>query len=191
MNKILSSLLLAVTAMAILPAYAASETYTIDSRHSFQKFQYQHFGYSHPQGRFDMTSGTITLDMAKHTGTADVMTEVSSISTGVPALDEHLQKPDFFDAAKYPVITFKSHDFQFKGDTLVAVTGELTIRGVTKPVTLEVTNFACHPHPMSKKPACGVDATATIKRSDFGISAYVPMISDEVKLTIEVEALQK
>jgi polyisoprenoid-binding protein YceI len=191
MNKILSRLLLAATAAAVIPAYAASETYTIDPSHSFQKFSYQHLGYSHPEGRFDKTTGTITLDMARHSGTADVSTEVSSISTGVPALDEHLQKPDFFDAAKYPTITFKSHDFKFKGDTLASVTGDLTIHGVTRPVTLEVTNFACHPHPMNHKPACGVDATATIKRSEFGVGAYVPMVSDEVRLTIEVEALQK
>ncbi|MGH8460200.1 MAG: YceI family protein [Stenotrophobium sp.] len=190
MKTILSSLLFAATAMVVIPAFAA-DTYTIDPNHSFQKFSYHHLGFSHPEGRFDKTSGSITLDMARHSGSADVSIAVNSVSTGVPALDEHLQGADFFDAAKYPTITFKSHDFKFDGDKLVAVTGDLSIHGVTRPVTLDVTNFACHPHPMTKKPACGVDASATIKRSEFGVGAYVPAVSDEVKLTLEVEAMQQ
>ncbi|MGH8456720.1 MAG: YceI family protein [Stenotrophobium sp.] len=189
MKTVVSSLLFAATALVVIPAFAA-DTYTIDPNHSFQKFQYHHIGYSHPEGRFDKTTGTITLDMAKHSGTADVSIDVNSISTGVPALDTHLKEGDFFDAAKYPAITFKSHDFKFDGDKLVAVSGDLSIHGVTKPVTLDVSNFACHPNPMTKAPTCGVDASTTIKRSEFGVGAYVPMVSDEVKLTLEVEAHQ-
>lgn len=175
-------------ALAAPAASAAPLTYVIDPDHSFQKFQYRHLGFSSPEGRFDKTSGTITLYLEKHTGAADVTIDVNSIDTGVPKLDEHLKGKDFFDAARYPAITFKSGDFRFDGDRLTSVTGDLTVHGVTRRVTLDVVNFACHEHPLKKVPACGADATATIKRSDYGVSAYVPVVSDEITLRIEVEA---
>jgi polyisoprenoid-binding protein YceI len=106
----------------------------------------------------------------------------------VAKLDEHLMKPEFFDVAKYPTVTFKSNDFKFTGDKLTAVVGDLTIHGVTKPATLVVTSFVCKDHPMKKTPVCGADANVKIKRSDFGMSTYVPAIGDEVTLRIEAEA---
>ncbi len=181
-----------VFAAALLSAFFtrahAADTYAIDPTHTFPSFALNHLGFSTFRGRFDKTSGTITLDLAKKTGSADITIDVTSVSTGVIKLDEHLLKDDFFNAAKYPTIGFKSKDFKFKGDTLTAVQGDLTLHGVTKPVTLTVTSFACKEHPLKKIQACGADATATIKRSEWGISTYSPNVGEEVTLQIEVEA---
>ena len=169
-------------------AAAAPDTYTIDSNHSFPSFEITHFGFSTFRGRFDRTSGTIVLDLAKKTGNADVTIDATSISTGVAKLDEELKGANFFDTAKYPAITFKARNFGFDGERLAAVNGDLTIHGVTKPVTLQVKNFLCKDHPMKKVPACGADAFATIKRSEFGVSTYSPNVGEEVTLEIQVEA---
>lgn len=184
MNKLLPSVLLAVA----MPAFAA-ETYTLDSHHTFPRFAISHLGLSTFRAQFDDTQGTVTLDRAKKTGSVEATIAVASIATGVDKLDEHLKSADFFDAAKYPTISFKASDFSFDGDTPSAVTGTLTMHGVAKPVTLTIGNFVCKEHPMMKKPACGAELSGTLKRSDWGISTYVPLVGDEVTLTIEVEAL--
>lgn len=182
---------LALTTL-LLPMFAgaaqAADTYVIDSSHTFPSFEISHFGFSTFRGRFDKTSGSVTLDIAKKTGGADISIDVASISTGVAKLDEHLLKDDFFDVAKYPVITFKSRDFKFRGDTLSTVTGDLAMHGVTRPVTLTVAAFTCKEHPLKKIQACGADASATINRSDWGITTYSPNIGEEVTLHIEIEA---
>lgn len=181
---------IAAAALATLAfgASAAETTYTIDPTHTFANFEINHLGFSTTRGRFDTTSGSIALDLAKKTVKADISIDVNSLSTGVPKLDDHLKAPDFFDAAKYPSIGFKSTAAKFSGDKLVSLTGDLSLHGVTKPVTLEVTSFTCKEHPMRKVPACGADAVATIKRSEWGISTYVPAVADEVRLEIQVEA---
>lgn len=172
-------------------ASAAETTYTIDPTHSIPVFSYSHFGFSSPQARFDDISGTVKLDPAKKTGSVDVTIKVDSISTGVDKLDEHLESADFFDEDKYPTITFKSTALKFKGEALSSITGNLTIRDVTKPVTLKVTSFKCGTHPMKNVPACGATATTTFKRSDFGIAKYVPNVGDEVHAVLTVEATQQ
>lgn len=172
-------------------AAAAADTYQLDEHHTFPRFAIRHLGLSTFHGQFDQTRGTATLDLAKKTGSVEVTIDVASVSTGVAKLDEHLQSPDFFDAAKYPTITFKSTRFKFDGDKLDEVSGELGMHGVTKPVTLDVDDFVCKEHPMMKKPACGAELEAKIKRSDWGISTYVPLVGDEVELVIEVEALKQ
>ncbi|HUS23461.1 MAG TPA: YceI family protein [Candidatus Binatia bacterium] len=181
-----TTIALLLLAAAAAPAWA--ETYEIDRTHTFANFDWMHLGYSHHSGKFTDTKGTVTLDAARKTGSVDVTIQVASMDTGVPKLDQHLQGPEFFDAAKYPVITFKSGKLDFDGDKVKSVTGDLTLHGVTKPVTLKVTHFACMDHPMLKVPACGADAVASIKRSDFGMGGYVPAISDEIALRIEIEA---
>ena len=178
----------AMLCLATTSALAAPMTYTIDERHTFPSFEISHFGFSTYRGRFDRTSGTITLDQEKKTGSADVTIDAASISTGVAKLDEHLKSAEFFDVAKFPTITFEGDGFKFKGDKLKSVSGELTIHGVTKPVTLTIVNFKCADHPMKKVPACGADAETTIKRSEFGVSTYSPNVGEEVKLEIQVEA---
>lgn len=174
-------------AAAVLPLHAA-DTYVIDNSHTFPKFSYTHLGLSTSEGRFDRTSGSLTLDLAAKTGSVDITIDAASVSTGWAKFDEHLRSPDFFDVAKYPVITFKSSQFTFSGATLTAVTGDLTIHGVTRPATLAVSNFVCKEHPMKKTPACGAHLTTTLKRSEFGVGAYVPAVSDAVELRISVEA---
>lgn len=187
MKTFLAAIALSATAFSA----AAADTYVIDTTHSFPSFEISHFGFSTFRGRFDKISGTITLDLAKKTGVADVTIDPASVSTGVDKLNEHLKSAEFLDVAKYPAITFKSKDFKFDGDKLTAVSGDLTIRGVTRPVTLAVKNFKCAEHPMKKVPACGADATATIKRSEFGVSTYSPNVGEEVTLDLQVEAQVK
>ncbi|MES2325287.1 MAG: YceI family protein [Pseudomonadota bacterium] len=187
--KQVSALFLALAVS--LPALAAPETYVIDGTHTFPRFEYSHLGFSTQVSRFDKTSGKVVLDRAAKSGSVDVTIDAKSVNTGYSVFNEHLQAPDFFDTAKHPTITFKSNKLNFKGDSLASVDGELTIKGVSKPVTLEVTSFKCMPHPMAKKDACGANATTKIKRSDFGAGKYAPAVSDEVTLTIGIEAIKE
>lgn len=182
--------LLVAAASFSTAAFAAPETYVIDGTHTFPRFEYSHFGYSNQVSRFDKTSGKITLDRAAKTGSVDVVIDTKSVNTGYALFNEHIQGEDYFDTAKYPTITFKSSSMKFDGDKLVAVDGNLTVKGVTKPVTLTVTSFHCMPHPMLKKDACGANATTKIKRSEFNAGKNAPYVSDEVTLTIPVEAIK-
>ncbi len=170
---------------------AAPETYVIDNSHTYPRFEYSHFGYSNQSSRFDKTSGKIILDRAAKSGSVDVVIDTKSINTGYSVFNGHIQSEDFFDTEKFPTITFKSSKLKFDGDMLTTVDGDLTIKGVTKPVTLTVTSFKCMPHPMNKKDACGANATTKIKRSEFNAGKYVPNVSDEVTLTIPVEAVKE
>ena len=171
-----------------LSAFAAPETFIIDNAHTFPRFEYSHFGYSNQVSRFDKTSGKIVLDRAAKTGSVDVTIDTTSVDTGFALFNGHIQGEDFLDTKKYPTITFKSSKLNFKGDTLTSVDGNLTIKGITKPVTLDITSFKCMPHPMTKKDACGANAVTRIKRTEFNAGKYAPNVSDEVTLTIAVEA---
>jgi polyisoprenoid-binding protein YceI len=142
------------------------------------------------QGRFDKTSGTVTVDRAAKTGSVEISIESASVSTGFAKRDEHLRSPDFFNAAEFPAITYKSTAMHFKGDTPVSVDGNLTILGVTKPATLTIDAFNCGTNPMSKKDECGAGASAQIKRSDFGVKYALPAVGDDVKLVFEIEAIK-
>ncbi|RYG89244.1 MAG: polyisoprenoid-binding protein [Alphaproteobacteria bacterium] len=172
-------------------ALAAPETYVIDGSHTFPRFEYSHFGYSNQVSRFDKTSGTIVLDRTAKSGSIDVTIDTTSVNTGFPLFNEHLQAADFFDTKKYPTITYKSSKLTFASDKLVSVDGTLTIKGIAKPVRLEVTSFHCMPHPMLKKDACGANAVAKIKRSEFNNGKYAPYVGDDVTLTIAVEAVKQ
>ena len=178
------------SALVSLPLWAA-DSYTVDPAHTHPSYEISHLGWSTQRGRFDKVSGKITLDRAAKTGTVDITIEVASISTGVPKLDEHLQSEDFFNVAKYPTMTYKSRAMNFSGGAPVSVDGELTLLGVTKPVTLTITAFHCALNQFIKKEDCGADATATIKRSEFGMTKYVSVgLGDDVKLLINVEAIK-
>jgi len=176
-----------MTAAFALPATAA-DSYTVDPAHTFPNFEINHLGFSTMHGRFGATTGKITLDTAAKSGSIDITIDATSIDTGHAKRDTHLKSDEFFNVAKFPTLAYKSSKLKFNGDKLSGADGELTMLGVTKPVSLAVTAFNCGPHPMNKKPMCGANATATIKRSDFGLSTYVPAVGDEVKITIEVEA---
>lgn len=182
-------LLFAAAVCIATPAVAAPVTYTVDPTHTFARFSYHHLGLSYAQGQFDGVLGSVTLDRENKTGSADIVIDVGSVHTGVAALDEKMVSPEFFDAAKYPQISFKSTQFHFDGDTLKTVDGTLTAHGQSRPVTLTLSNFVCTQHPMRKAPVCAANASATIKRSDFGVAAFAPLVSDEVRLDIEIEAL--
>lgn len=185
--------LIALTIAATISsaAFAASETYVIDGNHTKPRFEYSHFGYSNQTSRFDTATGKITIDRVAKTGSVDVVIDAKSVDTGYPLFNGHIQGEDFFDTAKYPTITFKSDKMKFDGDKLVAVEGNLTIKGITKPVTLTVTSFMCMPHPMAKKDACGANATALVKRSDFNMAKHTPYVGDEVTLSIPVESIKQ
>ena len=176
-----------MTAAFALPATAA-DSYTVDPAHTYPNFEINHLGFSTMHGRFGATTGKITLDTAAKSGSIDITIDATSIDTGHAKRDTHLKSDEFFNVAKFPTLAYKSSKLKFNGDKLSGADGELTMLGVTKPVSLAVTAFNCGPHPMNKKPMCGANATATIKRSDFGLSTYVPAVGDEVKISIEVEA---
>ena len=176
-----------LTAAFALPASAA-DSYTVDPAHTYPNFEINHLGFSTMHGRFGATTGKITLDTAAKSGSIDITIDATSIDTGHAKRDTHLKSEEFFNVGKFPTLAYKSTRLKFKGDKLSGADGELTLLGVTKPVSLTINAFNCGPHPMNKKPMCGANATATIKRSEFGLSTYVPAVGDEVIITIEVEA---
>jgi polyisoprenoid-binding protein YceI len=180
----------AATLITALPAFAEVETYTIDPRHTFAYYEVGHLGYSTQRGRFNKTSGKITLDTAAKKGSAEVTIDAASVDSGVDKLNEHLRSEDFFNAAKNPQITFKSNNFTFDGDKVKSAAGELTMNGVTRPVTVTAVAFNCAPHPMTKKKQCGADLTTTVKRSDFGMKYGLPVLGDDVTLRIPVESIK-
>ena len=188
LNKLVATLILASAASAAL---AAPETYVVDGTHTFPRFSYSHFGYSTQLSRFDKTSGKIVFDKAAKTGSVDIVIDATSVDTGYPTFNGHIQGEDFLDTAKYPTATFKSTKVIFEGDKPAAIEGNLTLKGVTKPVTLTVTSFQAMPHPMVKKDAIGANATVTVKRSDFNAGKYAPYVGDDVKIDIAVEAIQQ
>ena len=186
MKKILAAALLAAFAA---PAFAAPTTYTIDPNHSQVRFGWTHFEFSNIEARFNDVAGTFTYDPENVAASSvEATIGIASVDSGVAKLDEHLQSPDFFDTAKFGTATYKSTAVSESGSGKLKVDGELTVHGVTRPVSLDVTINKIGPHGMTKKPSAGFDATATLKRSDFGIGMYVPNVSDEITIEVSVEA---
>ncbi len=184
--KVLIAALVAATAGS---AFAA-DTYTIDPRHTFPSFEADHMGISVWRGKFTNTSGKVVVDRAAKTGTVDIVIDAKSIDFGLGAMNDHARKEEMFNVEKFPQITYKGKSMKFNGDQLVAVEGDLTLLGVTKPVTLNVKSFKCIMHPMLKKEVCGADAYAEFKRTDFGLNYGTPRFSPDVKLAIQVEAIK-
>ena len=181
-------LLLAGLLGSTLAAQAAPVTYQLDPDHTMVLFSWSHFGYSNPTADIGIASGTLVFDEQDPAkSSVEVSMPLAKLDTHVAALDEHLKEADFLNAAKYPVMTFKSTSVVPEGDRHFKVVGNLTVHGVTQPVTLEATLNRVGPHPMSKAPSIGFDATTTIKRSAFGVSAYVPMVGDELSVRITTE----
>jgi len=169
---------------------AAADSFTIDSRHTFPSFEISHIGFSTQRGRFDRTSGKIQLDPKAKTGDIEVTIEADSIDTGLAELEAKLKEAEFFNTSQYPAITFKSDKLEFVGDTPSAAEGTLTLLGVSKPLLLKIDHFHCGFHPVYKREVCGADASGQIKRSDFGMKAFLPVVGDEVKILIQVEAFK-
>ncbi|MBP7201802.1 MAG: polyisoprenoid-binding protein [Propionivibrio sp.] len=170
---------------------AAPETFIIDGSHTFPRFSYSHFGFSTQLSRFNKTSGKIVLDREAKTGSVDVVIDTTSVDTGFDVFNGHIQGEDFLSTEKFPSATFKSTKVRFEGDKPVAVEGDLTIKGVTKPVTLTLTSFILQPHPMLKKDAIGANATTRISRTEFGAGKYAPNVGDEVTIDLAVEAIKE
>lgn len=173
------------------PALAAPETYKLDAGHTFPRFSYSHFGFSTQLSRFNKTTGTVTLDRAARTGAVDITIDTASVDTGFAVFDEHIQAEDFLDTAKHPTATFRSSKVVFSGDTPTAVEGVLTLKGVSRPVTLKVTSFQAMPHPILKNDAIGANATVTVKRTDFNMGKYAPHVGDDVTIDVAVEAIRE
>jgi len=170
-------------------AIAAPVTYGVDSTHTFPRFSYSHFGYSTQLSSFKNTSGKVVFDAEAKTGSVDIAIDMKSVNTGFEDFNGHLQGEDFLDTAKFPTATFKSTKVVFEGDKPKSIEGNLTIKGVTKPVTLTVTSFQAMPHPMMKKPALGANAFTTIKRSEFNAGKFAPYVGDDVRIDIAIEAM--
>jgi polyisoprenoid-binding protein YceI len=171
-------------------AVAAPVTYTVDSGHTYPSFEADHMGgMSVWRGKFNSTTGTIVLDREAKTGTVNISIDASSIDTGNDALNKDLLGPNFFDVAKFPTATYTGKLAKFENGAPTEAQGELTLHGVTKPVTLTIRTFKCKPHPMSKKEFCGADVTGTIDREQFGIGFGKQFgFAMDVKLAIQIEA---
>jgi polyisoprenoid-binding protein YceI len=179
----------AVAASLGAAAEIEGDTYTIDGRHTFPQYEVVHFGTSLQRGRFDKTEGKLVYDSSAHKGSVELSIDTASVNSGVAKLDEHLRGPDFFNVEKFPRMTFKSDDWTFQGDVLKQVNGQITILGVTRPVTFDVGFFHCGINPLVLHTVCGADLSAHIKRSEFGMKTYIPAISDDVLLRVNVEAI--
>ncbi len=172
-------------------ALAAPVTYGVEPNHTYANFSYDHMGLSTQISKFNKTSGTIVYDKAAKTGAVDVTIDMKSVETGSTLFNGHIQGADFLDTEKFPTATFKSTKVVFNGDAPASIEGNLTIKGVTKPVVLKVNHFANKAHPMAKKDAIGANASTQIKRSDFGAGKYAPLVGDDVTITISLEAIQQ
>jgi len=172
-------------------SHAAPEYYIIDRYHTFPHFAIDHLDFSTLYGRFDQTTGKIILDRENNNGSVSVKIAAVSVSTGHNKRDDHLRSPDFLNVMEFPDITYESRNVSFIGTDQAKVEGDLTILGVSKPVDLAVNRIRCGKHPMNKKQVCGFEATAEIKRSDFGSSYGRPNIGDNMKLWFEVEAIKE
>ena len=171
------------------PSFAASETWVIDPMHTYPNFEFSHMGVSIWRGKFDKTSGTITIDRAAKTGSVDITVDPASINFGLQAMDDKARSEDFFNVATYPTATYNGK-IKFVGDVPATIDGEITLLGVTKPLTLTINSSRCIPHPMTKKELCGADAQGEVNWSEFGMkwSKYGEGDAGKTLLRIQVEA---
>ncbi|MBB4304062.1 polyisoprenoid-binding protein YceI [Rhodobium orientis] len=187
----------AVTALALSGAFAASALaepvdYAFDKTHANITFTINHLGFSTAHGRFNTFDGALTIDEETPANSAVTVTiATDSLDTFYDKRNEHLKSKDFFNVAEFPEMTFKSTSVEKTGDDMLKMTGDLTMLGVTKPVTLDVTVPKLGAHPMSGAKAVGFHATGTIKRSEWGMTTFVPAVSDEVDIVIDLEAAAK
>jgi polyisoprenoid-binding protein YceI len=181
------ALFCAIGCGAAAAATAAPQLYTIDPAHTYPSFRAPHMGISFWRGKFDKTQGKIWLDFQHHTGRMDVTVWTGSADFGMPLLNE-MARSILFDVAKYPTATYKSDSISFKGNVPAEVRGELTLNGVSRPLTLEIDEFKCMVNPMFHHEVCGADAHAELNRTDFGITRDAALDGPKVWLSIQVEA---
>jgi polyisoprenoid-binding protein YceI len=180
-----------VSTAVTAPALSAPETFVVDPTHTYPRFSYDHFGLSTQLSKFTKTSGKVILDKAAETASVEIDIDMKSVDTGYATFNEHIQAEDFLDTNKFPKATFKSTKVIFDGDKPASIEGNLTIKGITKPVTLKVNRYVNKPHPMRKVDVIGADASTVIKRSDFNAGKFAPAVGDEVTITVAIEALKQ
>jgi polyisoprenoid-binding protein YceI len=191
MRKSLVTLAAVATLLASATAAQAAD-YAIDPTHTFVTFEIGHFGTTTNRGRFDKKEGTVQFDRAAKTGKVNISIDTTSVNTGTPGFDKHLQSADLFDAAKFPTIKFASDKFVFSGDKVSEIVGNLTLLGKTQPVTLKANQFNCYENPMIKREVCGGDFETTIDRTAFGMAYGVDWgFPKNVRLVVQVEAVKQ
>ncbi|HNQ91473.1 MAG TPA: YceI family protein [Alphaproteobacteria bacterium] len=192
MSRLLLSLALALTILGsgvAQTAQAAPETYVFDPFHTNLYWHANHFGFSNPSGKFATVTGSVTLDEDNPAASkVDVTVNTASVVTGIDLFNEHLKSDKFFNSEKFPTATFASTKVDITGKDTAKIEGDLTLLGMTKPVTLDVKLNKIGENPISNLKTAGFSATATVKRSDFGITYALPGVSDNVEITIEIEA---
>jgi len=182
----------AALAAVAVSAAAAPEKYDIDPNHTFPAFEADHMGgLSLWRGKFNSSSGSVTLDTAAKAGSVEVTIDMASLDFGHDKMNEHAKGDQMFDVAKFPTATYKGTFSKWNGDAPAEVTGQLTMHGVTKPVTLTINSFLCKPNPMNRKMTCGADASAMLNRDEFGVD-YGKSFGFKMatKLLITIEAIK-
>jgi polyisoprenoid-binding protein YceI len=185
MKKYFAAFLLGAALAA--PASSA-DTYTIDPEYTIPAFEVEHLGFTTQRGRFNKTEGKVMLDFAAKKGMVEFTVHTTSLDMGSQAWTIHVSSAGLFNVEQYPTMTFKSDDLVFDGNKVVAANGQFTLLGVTKPLKVMVNRFTCGTNPMIQKAMCAGDITATIRRSEFGMVKYIPTVSDEIRITVPVEA---
>lgn len=190
-NLLVTAGLAAIAASCSASAFAT--TYQLDPSHTYPSFAVDHFGgVSIWRGKFTKSNGTVTLDLAKKTGTVEVSIDPTSIDTGNGQLDQNLRGKDGFDAKQYPRVIYKGTRIQFDGDRPEEVIGTLTLHGVTRPVNLKIDSFKCIINPYFKREVCGVEASAQFDRADFGIDIGQKLgFNMLTKLQIQAEGIKQ
>lgn len=191
--KLKAIFILAVQACVTTLSLAEPVNYVIDPTHTFVNWEARHFGVSTSRGRFDKTGGAISFDEKTKVGKVDLIIDMKSISTGVAPFDAHLRRDDYFDVEHFPEARFVSNEFRFERDKLIEVAGHLTMRGITKPVTLAAKRFSCYENPFVKREVCAGDFEATVVRSQYGMVHGFPTVvpDDAIRLQIQVEAIRQ
>jgi polyisoprenoid-binding protein YceI len=181
-------LALSLALSTFVPSAFAADSYTIDAGYSMAHFDIQRLGFSTQRGSFNKTSGKVTLDLAAKKGSVDFTINTQSIDMGSAAWTAHLSDEGLFNVKKYPTMHFKSDKLIFDGEKIVAAEGQFTMLGVTKPLKITVNNFQCGVSPVDQRKMCSGNITASLKRSDFGLTKYIPVVSDEVAIEVPVDA---
>jgi polyisoprenoid-binding protein YceI len=169
------------------PAFSA-DTYTIDPEYTIPTFEVEHLGFTTQRGRFNKAEGKVMLDFAAKKGLVEFTVFTNSLDMGSQAWTIHVSSAGLFNVEQYPTMTFKSDNLVFDGNKVTAANGDFTLLGVTKPIKVAVERFNCGTNPMNKKAMCAGNITTTIKRSEFGMTKYIPTVSDEIKISVPVEA---
>lgn len=191
MRRTLGAIGVAAAALAAAPGAGAQPVpYRLDPSHSFVHFEVLHFGTATLRGRFGPLEGVAELDHAARRGEVSLTVPTRIVSTGLPVLDSRLRQGDLLASGEHPDAYFVARHFVFEGDTLREVRGEITLRGISRPLALRALGFSCGTHPLLKRDWCGGDFEAELRRSDFGMDFGLPLVADRVRLQVQVEAIR-